>query len=76
MSNRPDEVEEDDIPETDFSGAVRGKYYERAVGGTNVVLLEPDVAQVFRDSAVVSQALREYLREHGAPPTVPHKTAG
>jgi len=76
MNNRPDEVEEDDIPETDFSGAVRGKYYERAIRGTNVVLLEPDVAQVFRDSAVVSQALREYLKEHGAPPTVPNKTAG
>ena len=76
MSNRPDELEEDDIPETDFSAAVRGKYYERALGGTNVVLLEPDVAQVFRDSAVVSQALREYLKEHGAPPDVPHKTAG
>ena len=76
MSNRPDEVEEEDIPETDFSGGVRGKYYERAMHGTNVVLLEPDVAQVFRDSAVVSQALREYLAEHGTPPTVPHKTAG
>ena len=76
MSNRPDEVEEDEIPETNFSGAVRGKYFERAVRGTNVVLLEPDVAQVFRDSAVVSQALREYLKEHGAPPSVPDKTAG
>src|SRR5215213_6819429 len=67
MSNRPDDFEEDDIPETDFSGGVRGKYYERAMQGTNVVLLEPDVAKVFRDSAVVSQALREYLSEHGAP---------
>jgi hypothetical protein len=76
MSNRPDEFEDDEIPETDFSGGVRGKYYERAVRGTNVVLLEPDVAQVFRDSAVVSQALREYLKEHGTPPTVPSKTAG
>ena len=47
MSNRSDEVEEDDIPDTDFSGAVRGKYYERAIRGTNVVLLEADVAQVF-----------------------------
>ncbi len=76
MSDKPDEIEEDDIPETDFSGGVRGKYYERAMRGTNVVLLEPDVARVFRDSAVVSQALREYLREHGAPPAVPEKTAG
>ena len=71
MSNKADELEEDDIPETDFSGGVRGKYYERAMQGSNVVLLEPDVARVFRDSAVVSQALREYLSEHGAPPAVP-----
>jgi hypothetical protein len=76
MNNRPDESEDVEIPETDLSGAVRGKYYERAVAGTNVVLLEPDVAKVFRDSAVVSQALREYLKEHGAPPQSPAKTAG
>jgi hypothetical protein len=69
MSDRPEQL--DEIPETDFSGAVRGKYYERAIRGTNVVLLEPDVAKVFRDSAVVSQALREYLAEHGAPPAPP-----
>jgi hypothetical protein len=63
MNNRPEEVAENlDIPETDLSGAVRGKYYERAVAGTNVVLLEPDVARVFRDSAVVSQALRDISR--------------
>jgi len=75
MSNKPDEVDHD-IPETDFTGAVRGKYYERAMRGTNIVLLEPDVAKVFRDSAVVSQALREYLKEHGVPPVVPGKSAG
>ena len=67
---------DDEIPETDFSSGVRGKYYERARQGTNIVLLEPDVATVFRDSAVVSQALREYLREHGVPPTVPKQKAG
>ena len=60
--------EEDDIPETDFTGGVRGKYHERYRQGTNVVLLEPDLAKVFRDSDVVNQALREYLSEHGAPP--------
>jgi hypothetical protein len=76
MSKKPDETEDYDIPETDFSGAVRGKYYERAIAGTNIVLLEPDVARVFRDSAVVSQALREYLKEHGAPPQLPAKKAG
>jgi hypothetical protein len=40
MSNKPDERDEDDIPETDFSGGVRGKYYERAMRGTKVVLRE------------------------------------
>jgi hypothetical protein len=72
MSNRTDDPD-DDIPEVNLSGAVRGKYYERARRGSNVVLLEPDVAKVFRDSAVVSQALREYLSEHGAPPVVPKR---
>ena len=76
MSDRTDEEQDLDIPETDFSGGMRGKYYERAVQGANVVLLEPDVAAVFRDSAVVSQALREYLSEHGTPPSVPGQKAG
>lgn len=76
MSKKPDQLEEDDIPETDFSGGIRGKYYERAMQGSNVVLLEPDVAKVFRDSAVVSQALRVYLSEHGAPPIVPKQEGG
>lgn len=74
MSNRADEIGEDDIPEMDLSGGVRGKYYERYQQGTNIVVLEPDIAQVFSNSAVVNQALREYLSEHGAPPSV--KTAG
>ena len=74
MNNTPDELD-DDIPETELSEAVRGKYYERALRASNVVLLEPDVAQVFHESAVVSQALREYLKEHGAPPVVT-KAAG
>lgn len=73
MKNRPNN-EDDDIPEMDLSGGVRGKYYERYRQGTNVVLLEPDLARVFRDSDVVNQALREYLSEHGAPPAI--KKAG
>jgi len=76
MNNSLDDLGDDDIPETDFSGGVRGKYFEPAKQGTNVVLLEPDVAKVFRDSAVVSQALREYLQEHGAPPVVSKESAG
>jgi hypothetical protein len=71
MSDRPEPMSDDEIPETDFSGGERGKYYVRAMRGTNVVLLEPDVAKVFHDSAAVSQALREYLAEHGGPPALP-----
>ena len=61
-------------PEYDLRGGVRGKYYERYKQGTNVVLLEPDVAKVFRDSATVNKALRQYLSEHGTPPTADEKT--
>ena len=54
--------------EYDLRGGVRGKYYGRYRQGTNVVLLEPDLAKVFRDSKAVNEALRRYLVEHGAPP--------
>lgn len=46
------------LPEYDFTGAVRGKYYERYRQGSNVVLLDPDVAEAFKDSAAVNDALR------------------
>ena len=45
-------------PEYDFSGGVRGKHHSAYREDTNVVLLEPEVARVFRDSAAVNRALR------------------
>jgi hypothetical protein len=46
----------------DYSKAVRGKYYRRLIEeGSNVVVLEPDVAKVFRDSISVNKALRSLL---------------
>ena len=46
----------------DYSKAVRGKYYKRLLDeGSNVVVLEPDVAQAFHDSASVNEALRSLL---------------
>ena len=46
----------------DYSKAVRGKYYRRLMKeGANVVVLEPDVAKAFRDSAAVNDALRALL---------------
>ena len=44
--------------EYDFSEAVQGKHHRAYKEGTNVVLLEPDIARVFRDSASVNRALR------------------
>lgn len=49
---------EDMRPEYDFSDGVRGKHYRAYQKGTNVVLLEPDVAEVFKDSKSVNHALR------------------
>lgn len=46
------------LDEYDFSGGVRGKYVGRFPKGSNVVVLEPDVAQVFTDSESVNRALR------------------
>jgi hypothetical protein len=48
-------------PEYDLSklkGGVRGKYYERARAGTNLVLIEPDLTDVFPDTDSVNRALR------------------
>ncbi len=44
--------------EYDFSKGVRGKHHEAYRRCTNIVVLEPDVARVFRDSAAVNGALR------------------
>lgn len=48
-------------PEYDFSGGVRGKHHASYKAGTNVVLLDADVALAFPDSSSVNQALRLLL---------------
>lgn len=46
----------------DYSKAVRGKYYKRILKeGSNVVVLEPDIAKAFPSSAAVNDALRVVL---------------
>jgi hypothetical protein len=45
-------------PEYDLSqlrGGVRGKYYKRAMAGTNLVLIEPDLAKAFPDTDAVNR---------------------
>lgn len=59
MNQEPETTVDDEMkPEYDFSGGVRGKYYEAYKQSTIVVVLDPDVAEVFRDSASVNEALR------------------
>jgi hypothetical protein len=56
----------------DFSKGVRGKYAKRFASGTNIVLLEPDVADAFPTAKAVNTALRKVLRT--APPR-PRRTS-
>jgi hypothetical protein len=56
------EMDDELRPEYDLSelleGGVRGKYVARYRAGTNLVLLDPDVAKAFPDEAAVNEALR------------------
>ena len=45
-------------PEYDFSGAVRGVTAARYAKGTNIVVVDPEVLDVFPTSAAVNEALR------------------
>jgi hypothetical protein len=59
------EMEDELRSEYDFSklqGGVRGKYVDRYRSGTNLVLLEPDVAQAFPNDEAVNEALRLLLK--------------
>ena len=52
----------DMLDEYDFSKGVRGKYAKRYAEGTNIVVLAPDVAEVFPDSESVNEALRVLVK--------------
>lgn len=45
-------------PEYEFADGVRGKYAGRYAQGTNVVVLEPDVARAFPNAEAVNSSLR------------------
>ena len=57
---------------TDFTSLVRGKYAARVTQATNVVVLEPKVAEAFPNDRAVNEALRGLLRskKEAARPTV------
>lgn len=48
-------------PHYEFRGGVRGKYVSRYRAGTNVVVLDPDVAAAFPNAAAVNRTLRTLL---------------
>lgn len=59
-------------PEYDLSqlrGGVRGKYYKRAIAGTNLILIEPDLAKAFPDTDSVNRALRLLVDAAGSATT-------
>jgi hypothetical protein len=49
-------------PEYDFTQGVRGKYSKKYNEGTNIILLDPDVADKFPDSKSVNDALRVLVK--------------
>jgi hypothetical protein len=64
---KPKSKDPEMLAEYDFSNGVRGKYYKRYMEATNVVVLDPDVARVFRNTKQVNEALRalaEIIKQH------------
>lgn len=60
-SQRPARERDTIRPEYDFSKGVRGKYAARLKPGSQIVVLEPDVAAAFGDAKAVNKALRTLL---------------
>lgn len=63
-------ADEEILPEYDFRGARPNPYAERYAAGTNVVVLDPDVAAVFTNPAEVNEVLRSVagiIRKHTPP---------
>lgn len=59
---------------SDFGTLVRGKYAQRSVNQSNVVVLEPQLARAFPNDRAVNKALRAVLRLRKAKATRPRRT--
>ncbi|MGH9415601.1 MAG: hypothetical protein ACRD01_03145 [Terriglobales bacterium] len=70
MRKAPAKSKRDDLRvEYDLSqlrGGVRGKYYRQAVAGTNLMLIEPELLEVFPDAEAVNDALRLMVKSAAA----------
>jgi len=47
---------------SDFKKLERGRYYERVKASSNVIVIDPEIAQVFPNSEEVNRALRSFVR--------------
>jgi hypothetical protein len=80
MKKKPSTRIDDELrPENDLKellkGAVRGKYAARYHSGTNLVLLDPDVAKIFSDGKAVNDALRLVIELSKVSKQSKHSTA-
>lgn len=57
-------VDEEMRSQYDFSDGIRGKHHKSYKEGTNVVLIAPELYDIFPNADTVNQALREYAKEH------------
>jgi hypothetical protein len=62
MKRDKDQLREE-YPDELIKTGVRGKHAKRFREGTNVVLIEPDLHEIFPDSEAVNKALRDYLAQ-------------
>jgi hypothetical protein len=72
MSKIHKEADDEMRAEYDFSGGVRGKYFERYKAISNIVVLDPDVSSVFPNAAAVNEALRGLAAIASKVPTLPN----
>jgi hypothetical protein len=76
MNRKQRKHESDDMrPEYDFSKGTRGKYFRRYVESSNVVVLEPDVSERFKNSVAVNEALRSLMRTEKVLKDLPNRPA-
>lgn len=66
MNDTNDEPSDDMLDEYDFSSGVRGKYAGRFSEDCKVIVLDPDVAEVFPDAETVNETLRKLIHQKTA----------
>ena len=62
-SRKPTDELRPEYKRSDFGTLVRGKYAQRVIEATNVVVLDPQVAKAFPNDRAVNKALRGLLRD-------------